>query len=74
MRSPGTPNDRAVFRHGRQDNDAAREAFGRTHRRFIVFPGLDPGIQADSVVWGDPRIRSGDDEEKKILSPSGPSS
>jgi hypothetical protein len=34
-------------------------------RPIIVILGLDPGIQADSVGWGDPRITSGDDEDKK---------
>jgi hypothetical protein len=28
----------------------------------VVIPGLDPGIPADSVICGDPRIKSGDDE------------
>jgi hypothetical protein len=29
---------------------------------FHVIPGLDPGIPADSVGSGNPRIKSGDDE------------
>jgi hypothetical protein len=47
------------------DRDAAGEAFDRTHRSFLVIPGLDPGIRADSAGWGDPRIKSGDDEDEK---------
>src|SRR5476651_1808698 len=39
--------------------------FGRSARLFIVIPGLDPGIPAESGGWGDPRIKSGDDEDKK---------
>jgi hypothetical protein len=35
------------------------------HRPFVVIPGRDPGIPADSVGWGDPRIMSGDDEDEK---------
>jgi hypothetical protein len=34
------------------------------HHRFIVVPGCDPGISADSGGWGDPRIASGDDEDE----------
>jgi hypothetical protein len=29
--------------------------------RLTVIPGLDLGIPMHAVVWGDPRIRSGDD-------------
>jgi hypothetical protein len=44
------------------------------HCPVIVIPGLDPGIQADSVDWAipriDPRIKSGDedgdDEDEKF--------
>jgi hypothetical protein len=32
---------------------------------FIVIPGLDPGISADSGGWGDPRMKSGDDDDEK---------
>jgi hypothetical protein len=48
-----------------QDNGAIREALGRIRRPIIVIPGPDPGIPADSVGWGDPRIRSGDDDDDK---------
>jgi len=27
-----------------------------------VIPGLDPGIPAKDLRWGDPRIKSGDDD------------
>jgi endoglucanase len=32
---------------------------------LVVIPGLDPGIPAHSGGWGDPRIKSGDDEKGK---------
>jgi hypothetical protein len=35
-------------------------------------PGPDPGIQADAVGWGDPRITSGDDEDEKSADPPEP--
>jgi hypothetical protein len=60
-------------RHRRQDNVAVGEAFSRTHGPIIVIPGLDPGIQADSVGWGDPRIDpriksgDGDDEDDRSI-------
>jgi hypothetical protein len=56
------PGDRAKS-HKHRDNGAAGEAFGRTHRRFIVIPGRDPGIPAGFGGWGDPRITSGDDDD-----------
>jgi hypothetical protein len=46
-------------------NRSVAEAFGRTHRPFVVIPGLDPGIIAYSVCRGDPRITSGDDGDEK---------
>jgi hypothetical protein len=33
---------------------------GRMFRSVI--PGLDPGIPAKDLRWGDPRIKSGDDD------------
>jgi hypothetical protein len=35
------------------------------HRPFVVILGRDPGIQADSVDWGGPRITSGDRDDAK---------
>jgi hypothetical protein len=61
--------------HRHQDNGAAGEAFGRTHRPIVVIlviPGRDPGIPADSAGWGDPRITSGDDEDAKSYPQLGP--
>jgi hypothetical protein len=50
-----------------QDKAAAGQAPSRRHRRFIIIPGLDPGIPTDSAGWGDPRITSGDDDETFCL-------
>jgi hypothetical protein len=51
------------------------DCYGQIHRPFIVIPhpivvipGLDPGIPVDSVGWGDPRIKSGDDEDANPVS------
>jgi hypothetical protein len=51
--------------HRHQDKKGGRDSFGRTQRPFLVIPGPDPGIPADSAGWGDPRIKSGDDEDGK---------
>jgi hypothetical protein len=48
-----------------QDRATIGEAFRWTRRPLIVIPGLDPGIPAHSD-YGDPRIKSGDDEERAL--------
>jgi len=30
---------------------------------YIVIPGLDPGMTRGGGGWGDPRIKSGDDDD-----------
>jgi hypothetical protein len=34
------------------------------HALPAIIPGLDPGIPTDSIRWGHPRIKSGDDGER----------
>jgi hypothetical protein len=47
---------------------ATSEKLSADTGRFLVIPGRVPGIQADSVDWGDPRITSGDDEDENPVS------
>ncbi|MEA2791163.1 MAG: hypothetical protein QOG73_3569 [Acetobacteraceae bacterium] len=39
-----------------------RDRPGRVRCLSVVIPGLDPGIPVASGGWGDPRIKSGDDD------------
>jgi hypothetical protein len=63
----------AIFGHDTGPNQARSEPTlvpqGPVHpgigRPVVVIPGPDPGIPDDSVGRGDPRIRSGDDDDEK---------
>jgi hypothetical protein len=52
--------------HGRipQSRGAGRHILMATEFLVIVSPGLDPGIAPAAGVRWDPRIKSGDDDEK----------
>jgi hypothetical protein len=54
---PGGSRDKPLA-----EKPLAEKLLAEHYRRFIVIPGLDPGISTNSGGGGDPRIKSGDDE------------